>query len=335
MADAPSKPPVKPTEAARSAPADVAPAPKAAPKAPAGQVKRPPGPGAQPTAIVAQKPPSFRIEPIQKKLHYLKLLAYGQYGIGKTTLMATAHLVEGMRDVLVISAESGELALEEEQFYGIDVVKVQTLTQLSTVHEYLLQHSAHVNDEDDEWLRKSQARFYGVAPEEIETVRRYRTIVVDSLTEIEDYIMYHILGVGDKTRMDDELPPEEWAEYKKNSRMFQRLVRQFRDLPMHVLFTCGQSWIQDETKKQKYMPELTGKLSTKVQGFMDMVGYLTRVADDAGKVHRVLYVDPGVSNRFDAKHRYARFKGDKFIDPTIGTILQEVGLLAPDGAATK
>ena len=63
-----------------------------------------------------------------------------------------------------------------------------------------------------------------------------------------------------------------------------------------------------------------------------MVGYYTQGSKD-GQVQRTLYVMPSPAGRYDAKHRYAAFKGDRFIDPTIETILTEVGLLGSEGAA--
>jgi len=116
--------------------------------------------------------------------------------------------------------------------------------------------------------------------------------------------------------------------------MLLRVVRAFRDLPMNVIFTCAEKYNQDETKKYKYVPDMTGQLSKKIQGFMDMVGYYVQ-GKDGDKIQRRLYVMPSGLGKYDAKHRYQDFKGEFFTDPTIGKILKEVGLLNKDGTALK
>ena len=79
---------------------------------------------------------------------------------------------------------------------------------------------------------------------------------------------------------------------------------------------------------------MTGQLSKKIQGFMDMVGYYVQ-GRDGDTVQRRLYVMPSSTGRYDAKHRYQAFKGEYFTDPTIGSILSEVGLLSASGTPLK
>ena len=117
--------------------------------------------------------------------------------------------------------------------------------------------------------------------------------------------------------------------------MMLRVVRAFRDLPMNVIFTCGEKYNQDETKKYRYVPDMTGQLAKKVQGFMDMVGYYVQGKGESGSIQRRLYVMPSGTGRYDAKHRYQAFKGDHFDDPTIGSIMMAAGLLNKDGTVLK
>ena len=101
---------------------------------------------------------------------------------------------------------------------------------------------------------------------------------------------------------------------------------------MHVIFTAAEQFQQDETKKYKYSPDLTGKLSKKIQGFMDMVGYLA-IGKDGDKTIRRLYVSP--TGKYDAKHRYAAFKDEYFHNPTVKNILVQTGLANKDGTPVK
>lgn len=280
----------------------------------------------------AIKPPKFRIETVQRKERYLKLLIYGTYGVGKTTLAVSALRVPSMRDVLMINAEAGDLSVDQEE--NLDAITVQKFTTLGQIHEYLRQHCKARDAGDTKFLIASEALLKGVEESAIKKPREYHTLIVDSLTELEAYCFNQLLGITDSTRLDEETQSAEWTEYKKNHTMILRVVRAFRDLPMHVIFTCAEKYNQDETKKYKYVPDMTGQLSKKIQGFMDMVGYYVQ-GKEGDKVQRRLYVMPSGLGKYDAKHRYQDFKGEYFTDPTIDGILREVGLLNKDGTALK
>ena len=73
------------------------------------------------------------------------------------------------------------------------------------------------------------------------------------------------------------------------------------------------------------------ELSKKIQGFMDMVGYLA-IGQEGEKISRRLYVSPSPKGKYDAKHRYQAFKGEFFQEPTIKSILFETKLADKDGA---
>jgi hypothetical protein len=138
--------------------------------------------------------------------------------------------------------------------------------------------------------------------------------------------MYQLLGITDATSLDAETAVAEFSEYKRNFNMIQRLVRKFRDLPMNVLMTCSRQYTQDENKRFNLTLRLTGQLSSSVQGFMDVVGFLTVTpgSDDAKGLQRRLWVQP--VGKFDAKCRFSNYKGTHFDSPTIKSILTKVGL---------
>jgi len=274
--------------------------------------------------------PAFRIETVQKRTPFLKALFYGNYGVGKTTLAASALNVVPMNNVIMVNAEKGDLAVNEEK--NLDAITVSDFKTLGQINEYLRQHCVARDAGNTERLRQMESKLRGVEPEEIKTPREYRTVILDSLSELEAYCFNQLLGITDNTRLDEETQSAEWAEYKKNNIMIQRVVRAFRDLPMNVIFICGEKYNQDEMKRYKYVPDLTGQLAKKVQGFMDMVGYYV-VGGTGEDVERRLYVTP--SKKYDAKHRYQSFKGDFFTNPTMTSILMETGLLNPDGSALK
>ena len=274
--------------------------------------------------VTPKKAPLFRITTPTHKKRYLKLMTYGDFGTGKTTLAGSASLVEQMKDVIFIDAESGDLSLTE--FPAIDSIPVNTFKQVARIQEFLKVHCRYRDEGNIEKLKELEERLRGEpisgAP------REYRTVVIDSLSEVESYCMAQLLGITDSTRLDEEVQGAEWPEYKKNHSMVQRLVRAFRDLPMNVIFICSQSYVQDENKKQKFAPQMTGKLATQVQGFMDMVGYLVVApANEEGVQARRLYVQPSGVGKYAAKNRFAAFKGNHIDNPTMQSILTAVKLI--------
>lgn len=264
----------------------------------------------------------FTIKSMQdaRKDRFLKLLIYGAFGVGKTTLAASASEVPKMQDTLLLNCEAGDLSIAES---NMDVISANNFPVAARVYEYLKRHCQLRDDGDVDSLKQLQSRLTGVPIEEIVEPKRYRTVIVDSLSELETFSMYSILGITDATALDQETAVAEWADFRRNFNAIQRLVRAFRDLPMHVIFTCAQQYQQDEVKHMLYMPLLTGKLSSQIQGFVDVVGYLL-VQNVEGVVVRRLYVQP--IGRFDAKCRFPKFKDPYFENPTIVNMLKAVGL---------
>jgi hypothetical protein len=260
-------------------------------------------------------------------------LFYGEYGAGKTYLCGTSVSVPEMNDVLMISAEGGDLTLHDPEgihdFTKIDVVKATDYKTVARIYDYLKAHCAIRDDASDEAQLRLKRLQKIVMPdmEDSDKVRHYRTVIIDSLTETEIYCMNQLTGVTNDTRMDEEVTPAEWAQYRQQHVMIQRMIRNFRDLPMHILFTAARGYVQDELKRQLFSPMMTGKLSSQIQGFMDVVGYLvlgTAETDDAPAPRR-LYVRP--STRYAAKCRLTPFRGNYFDNPTMLDILTKTGLL--------
>lgn len=279
-------------------------------------------------------PPLFRIESVERRAHHLKMLIYGVAGVGKTTFACSSTQVPQMSNVLMINAEGGHLSVATDDFPHLDMIPVKTFKQLGQIQNFLDQHCRARDAEDVAKLRKIQAVAFGVPEESIDEPITYNTIVIDSLSEIEQLCFNQLLNISDSTRIDEETDTEGWDEYRANGKMIMRLIRKYRDLPMHVIMTSAEKYNQDETKKYKYVPDLSGQLSKKIQGVFDCVGYYVQASKD-GAISRRLYVMPSAQGKYDAKHRYASFKGAHFDNPTMETMLTEVGLLSEGGVALK
>jgi hypothetical protein len=265
-------------------------------------------------------PAPFQIHKPRFDQHYMKLLVYGDYGAGKTVLAASSDDVPEMKEVLYIDAEAGDLALSDRPH--LDVVRIKKYAELARIYEYLRLHVRLRDEGTPEALAKladMERRLKGLdtAPEK---PTLYQTVVIDSLTEVQTYLMYSLLGMDpDNWALDAQPTAAEWGEWRASSDMIQLLARQFRDLPMHVIFVLSQQEVEDKRQLLKRI-NLPGKLASKIQGFWDMVGYLVSVKDGENVTRRRLYLNK-VDNTFQAKHRFRHITVDYVDEPTISKLL--------------
>lgn len=284
---------------------------------------------AQPTT--AQQParriaaPAFRIRTAKPKVRYSNTLIYGEYGSGKTTLAASADDVPDMRDVLFISVEAGDKSIENRP--NIDVVDIHTYAQFARVFEFLVKHCEARDSNNIDVLRKLEQQFKAYQDEngvwqlpEIEKPKQYKTVIIDTLTEVQKYCMYQLLGINVGTfALDMEPDNPQFAEWGRSAEMIRLLIRSFRDLPMHTIMVAARLEEQDERKRFHYKPALPGKLANEVQGFFDTVGLLVSApAAEGGKTMRRLYLEPGQT--FQAKNRFVNFSGQYIDNPTMAQL---------------
>ncbi len=288
--------------------------------------------GGGPTKVVS--PGAFTIRSMGSTTHsrWFNALIYGKHGGGKTTLLASSVDVPQMQDVLVVAAEGGDVVYENNdrvvEYKNLDVIKVDRIEQFQKIYEFL---KAHISMRDDpakeEQLIKLQEMVFG---EFDGRVRRFRTVIIDSLSEIEAYCLAKIMNL-DALGLDagDDMEVAGFPQFRKNMHIMQRAIRQFRDLDIHCLMTCAESFTQDERKAYHYGPKLTGQLSNIVQGFFDVVGWLVvgqKPAEDAPGPRR-LFVQPQSTPKADAKCRLASYKSDYFDNPTMHDIMVGTGFI--------
>jgi len=107
----------------------------------------------------------------------------------------------------------------------------------------------------------------------------YKSCGIDSLSELQminlegitKKLMGKISGSGARRESLDDI----WQEdYGTSTQQLRRVVRRFRDLPMHVFFSCHDATTQNKDKVESTHPALTPKLRASVMGYMDVIGYL-------------------------------------------------------------
>lgn len=204
--------------------------------------------------------PQFYI-PSAKTIH-LNMAVFSVPGVGKTTLAASASTVPDMSPVAILSAESGMEALVED-VYDTDGTKIVDRNNLRVTD-----FRDFVN------LRKLYEYF---AFEK----HGFKTLVFDTLDEVlsqsvAKWDRYYV------PRTADDLPLDRGEDSKMGLKVYNRVTREmseilrdFRDLPMNVIFTAHET---DRPLEQggsnRIRMELTPAFYGFVEGALSVIGRL-------------------------------------------------------------
>ena len=142
----------------------------------------------------------------------------------------------------------------------------------------------------------------------------FKSVVLDSLTEIQKKCMDSIAGTNQPTQQD-------WGALL---RQMESLVRLFRDLTMHPKKPLESVVIVAMTsvKDDKYRAHVQGQLGVTLPYFVDVVGYMYTKADpETNEQTRHMLVQP--TDRFDAKDRTDRL-GTVIDNPNVEHMLDTV-----------
>ena len=191
-------------------------------------------------------------------IEYFNIFIFGDAGTGKTYLAGTAMDSENTAPVLFLDVEGGTTTLRKRT--DLDVKRITTYDMLKDV----------INE------------VY------MDTEGYYKTIVLDSLTELQEQDMKQIIADRDERRPDLIDTPPSQLEWGINSTHMRSVVRALRDMPLNTIITALEKRDKDENGVVSILPNLPSKLAYAVPGFMDIVGYLSTAEDNEGKVVRQL-----------------------------------------------
>jgi len=257
---------------------------------------------------------------------YHNIINYGRIGVGKTHLVATAQNYAPTSNLLFVSAEGGEDTLRNiPNGDEIDVVRINNYHQIQTIYEFLTLHIKYrdkylMNDEEQykDKLCKLEKKLKGLSELPTEPTI-YRSVAIDSLTELQQYAMYMVLDIDlNDTKLDDNPATPSRNDWGENSELVKKLVRSFRDLKIHTFFNCLEKKDKDDENEILVAPKLPGQLATDIPGFVDVVGRLYKSNTDEG-TKRVLLTQR--SGKYLARVRGGDL-GQYIMEPTIEKIFK-------------
>lgn len=215
-------------------------------------------------------------------------LLYGREGSGKTTsaLRALNAFPNGGR-ALVINAEGGlkKVALQKR---GVDTSRITTWPKRGAPISH-----------------KGLLSVYDKVRNDLENdPNAWVVVVIDSATEVYQAILdvvqtKRVQGIKNLGKPVDEYHVD-IADYGDMSKMFRDIMRKFRDLPCHVVFTALERRdVDKDTGKPQYGPAVTPGLQADLLGYVDFV-LMCKPADEDGPFRALTRAN----SRYRAKDRF-------------------------------
>jgi hypothetical protein len=184
------------------------------------------------------------LKTVQETDEWVNLMVYGESGVGKTRFAGSADMIEAMSPVLLVDAEGGSMTLKS-CYPEVDVVRIHDTGEINSLYQDLAKGAG-----------------------------QYKTVILDSLTEIQKMSMDDIMrkAVAANSEVDRDVPQiRHWGINKEQTR---RIVRAYRDLPMHTIFICLPREVKDRRNLTVTKPGLGGTLAGEIAGFLDIVLYM-------------------------------------------------------------
>lgn len=226
-------------------------------------------------------------------LRYSRSLIMAPPGHGKTTFLGTAQDDERTYPMLLLDFEAGTESLVGLE---IDIFPIHSWQDANEAYELLASDSAE-ND--------------------------YQSVGIDSTSEWHRWALLQILARKGPGRKEPDLL--EQGDYGIASTQMRRVLREFRDLPMHC-FMAAHTQEKDEPRIGRVVvPDMTGKMSDEIAGLVSVVGYLAKAKDEDGEDMRVLLLHGYDKFRIKARSPWGKPVPEEIDDPDVTQLLDALG----------
>ena len=234
------------------------------------------------------------IKPVAVDDEYLRWLLYGDPGVGKSVLAASAA---NEHPTLILKSRSDKIQSVALRGYKAEVWEVENWNDMEEAHTYLR---------------------YEDHPYEIVN---FDTITLFQELGLED-IMLDLIENQNKTHRKVYLPDK--GEYGQNMNRLSKWVRDMSALPFHfTVIAHAFVWQEDQQDEERRWPLIQGKgMPAKISGYMNFVTYMTAGTNDDGEYVRRLHSRK--EEEFFAKDGWDAFPKGFMNDPTFPKILSAI-----------
>ena len=233
---------------------------------------------------------------------FIKALIFGPPGQGKTHFLGTAQDDPRTSPMLLLDFEGGHETLAG---LDIDVIEIRSWDDYNEAYELLAG--------DD---------------------HGYKSVGIDSISETHVWALLEILRTEGAARRDPELL--EMRDYGKATVQLRRLLREFRDLPMHVFYTATTKEVEERGVGKVKVPNMSGQMADEVAGLMSVAGYMAIAEDEEeGGVTRTLLLQNYPGFRVKARAPWTTEVPDEIESPTVGALLDVMNVAAPKKRRSK
>jgi hypothetical protein len=121
-------------------------------------------------------------------------------------------------------------------------------------------------------------------------------ILIDNASEAQNFGMVETMTKARLTnsKLDEFVPSQ--ADYQRSQNMMLKMVKQFNDLPVNVLWTAWQKIEEDIDGNSYFAPAIHGQqgaIAQMIAGYMNVVGYGEVVEVDGKEVRRIWFTHHG------------------------------------------
>lgn len=230
---------------------------------------------------------------------FAKALLFSPPGNGKTYFLGTAQADERTAPMLLLDFEGGHETLAG---LDIDIVEVRGWDDYNEVFEALAG--------GEHW------KLEGSTLKEGET---YNSLAIDSISETHIWILLSLLDEKGDSRKEPDLI--QLDDYGVATTQMRRLMREFRDLPMHVFYTAHAKDAEERGIGKIKVPKMAGQMADEAVGLVSICGYLAIQEDEEGNEQRLLLLQNYPGFRVKARVPWETEIPDEIEDPDVTKLL--------------